>query len=80
MPNNNYEFASRKVFNCNSSFNFTEDIPCVIELKTNRYISVKHNYVILFRKMTTYFGLRDHLQAIITKILKSSAVHHKLSS
>jgi hypothetical protein len=38
-------------------------------LKTNRSISVKHNYVILFRKTTTCFGLRDQHQAIITKIL-----------
>jgi hypothetical protein len=40
-----------------------------MNLKTNRYFSIKHNFIVLFRKMTC-FDLSDLHQAIITKILK----------
>jgi hypothetical protein len=39
-------------------------------LKACRVVSVKRNYVILFRQMATRFGRRDHHQAIVTKVLK----------
>jgi len=48
--------------------------------KTNYQSSIKHNYVILFRKMTTSFSLSDHHHDMITKILKimCNAVQIKL--
>ena len=39
-----------------------------MNLKINSYISIKQNCVILFKKIKTHFGLRDHHQDIITKI------------
>ena len=52
---------------------------CVFELKPNRQISVKQNYVLWFRKTTISFGLKDHHPAIITRTLKSGTMQYKLS-
>ena len=51
-----------------------------MKLKTNLQISVKLNFVVLFRNMATCFVLKDHHQAIITKILqlRRNAVQIKL--
>ena len=52
---------------------------CAYELK-NKLLDFRQNNVILLKKMATCFDLRDHHQAIKTKILKirSSAVQIKL--
>jgi hypothetical protein len=41
-----------------------------LNLQPYIHISVKHNYGILFRKLTTCFGVRERLQPILTKIIK----------
>jgi hypothetical protein len=41
----------------------------VYELNSKLYVSVKHNFVVLFRIMATCSGLRDQHQTIVTKFL-----------
>jgi hypothetical protein len=55
---------------------------CIYELKKIVKIFVTHNLIILFRTVTTCFGLGDHHKAIFTIILiiMRSAVQIKLVS
>jgi hypothetical protein len=46
----------------------------IVLLNLNRWISVKHDNVIVIYKMTIYFGLRHHHQAIATRILKITCI------
>jgi len=50
---------------------FYREHPVVFtNLKTDCYFSIKHNFAVLFRKMTC-FSLSDHRQAIITNHITS---------
>lgn len=65
-----HRFSSAHLAFQNSPFIFLQRTLCgVYELNSKFYISVKHNFVVLFRIMTTCSGLRDQHQTIVTKFL-----------